>query len=132
MTVRGRWSLAVTALVVVAAVALLFWPRPPLTADLTAQAGPHQVRLQIATPTVGAHDVTVRVGDADSVQRLVVAPVMVEMGHAAAPVTATASAPGHYLATGVEFFMSGRWDVEVTLHGPDGPVAVVFPVLVEP
>jgi hypothetical protein len=57
---------------------------------------------------------------------------MVEMGHAGPPVTATAEAPGRYVASGVEFFMPGRWDVGVTVHGPAGSDEVVFPVLIAP
>jgi hypothetical protein len=132
MTVRGRWALAVAVLAIAAALTLLLWPRPPTPVDQTAHAGPHQVRMQIEAASVGARDVTVHVAGSAPVQRLVVAPVMVEMGHAAAPVAATATAPDHYLASGVEFFMSGRWDVEVTLQGPGGSATAIFPVLITP
>ena len=132
MTVRGRWAVAVVGVLAAAAVALLFWPRPSTPVDVTGYAGPHQVRLLISTPTVGAHDVAVEVTDAASAQRVVIAPVMVDMGHASAPVLATATVPGHFTAAGVEFFMSGRWDVAITVHGPDGATEVVLPVLIAP
>ncbi|QYN38140.1 hypothetical protein K1T35_13415 [Pseudonocardia sp. DSM 110487] len=131
MTVRGRWALAISALAAVAALALLFWPRPLEPADVAGQAGAHQVRMVIESPSVGARDVTVDVtGD---VGRLVIAPTMAEMGHASPPVTATPGAPpGRFTASGVEFFMTGRWDVTVTVHGPDGTEDVVLPVLIAP
>ena len=130
MTVRGRWAVAVSALAVVAALALLFWPRPADPVDVTGQAGAHQVRLLIDTPAVGIRNVTLDVTGA--VERLVVAPTMVEMGHASAPVTATPAVPTRFEASGVEFFMPGRWDVTVTVHGPDGTDDVVLPVLIAP
>jgi hypothetical protein len=130
VTVRGRWGVAVAALAVVAALALLFWPRPPDPVDVAGQAGAHQVRLLIGTPAVGIQDLTLDVTGA--VERLVVAPTMVEMGHASAPVTAEPAAPGRFQASGVEFFMPGRWDVTVTVHGPDGTDDVVLPVLIAP
>jgi predicted acyltransferase len=130
MTVRGRWAVALSALAVVAALALLFWPRPAVPVDVAGRAGPHQVRLLIETPAVGAHDLTLDV--TGPVERLVVAPTMVEMGHASAPVTATPAAPGRFRATGVEFFMPGRWDVTVTVHGSGGTDEVVLPVLIAP
>lgn len=128
MTARGRWAAAVSALAAVAALALLFWPRPPEPVDVAGQAGAHQVRLLIGSPSVGAQDVTVDVTGA--VERLVVAPTMAEMGHASAPVTATPGAPGRFQASAVEFFMPGRWDVTVTVYGPDGTDEVVLPVLI--
>ncbi len=128
MTVRGRWAVAVAGLAVVAALALLFWPRPADPVDVTGQAGSHQVRLLIETPAVGVRDLTLDVTGA--VERLVVAPTMVEMGHAAPPVTATPAGPGRFEAADVEFFMPGRWDVTVTVHGPDGTGEVVLPVLI--
>jgi hypothetical protein len=130
MTVRGRWAIAISALAVVAALAVLFWPRPAVPVDVAGQAGPHQIRLLIEAPAVGLHDVTVEVTGA--VERLVVAPTMVEMGHASPPVTATPAAPGRFVAPGVEFFMPGRWDVAVTVHGPGGTDEVVLPVLIAP
>ncbi|TWF79618.1 hypothetical protein FHX44_115552 [Pseudonocardia hierapolitana] len=130
MTVRGRWAIALSTLAVVAALALLFWPRPSVPVDVAGQAGPHQVRLLIETPAVGLQDLTVDVpGD---VERLVVAPTMVEMGHASPPVTATPEAAGRFRAPGVEFFMPGRWDVTVTVHGSGGTDEVVLPVLIAP
>lgn len=130
MTVRARWAIATSALAVVAALALLLWPRPAVPVDVAGQAGPHQVRLLIETPAVGAHDLTLDV--TGYVERLVVAPTMVEMGHASAPVPATPGAPGRFLAPDVEFFMPGRWDVTVTVHGPGGTDEVVLPVLIAP
>lgn len=132
MTGRGRWWLAVTALAAVAAAAFLLWPRPAGAVQLSGRAGEHDVRLLIETPAVGTRTVTVEVAGPAPVERLVVVPTMVEMGHAAPPVTATEPAPGHYRADEVEFFMAGRWDVEVVLDGPAGPAAAVFPVLIAP
>ncbi|GAA1272472.1 FixH family protein [Pseudonocardia aurantiaca] len=140
MTVRGRWGVAVTALAVVTALALLLWPHPAGPVDVAGAAGRHQVRLVVETPAVGARDLTVEITGPEPVDRLVVAAVMAEMGHAAVPVTAVpvtaapvaagTTAPGRFRAAGVEFFMAGRWDVAVTVHGPDGAVEVVLPVLI--
>ena len=130
MTVRGRRYMAAAALVVVAGVAVLLWPRPLDRVDVVGRVGQHEVRLLIETPAVGVQNVTVDV--TGPVDRLVVAPVMVEMGHAATPVTATAAADGRYMAPGVEFFMPGRWDVGITVHSTVGADEVVFPVLIAP
>jgi hypothetical protein len=113
---------------VVAVLAFLFWPRPAQPVEVTGQAGDHRVRLLVGSPAVGLQDLTLEV--AGTVDRLVVAPTMVEMGHASAPVTATAVAPGRFAAQDVEFFMPGRWDVTVTVHGPEGSDDVVLPVLI--
>ncbi|OLT11345.1 hypothetical protein BJF78_27050 [Pseudonocardia sp. CNS-139] len=131
MTVRARWSLAAVALAAVAAVVLLLWPRPPAGVDAVAGAGPYQVRLLVAAPSVGARDVLVEVTGPPA-ERVVVAPVMSAMGHASVPVTAAATAPGRYRAVGVELFMAGRWDVAVVVHGAGGPAEAVFPVVVGP
>jgi hypothetical protein len=128
MTVRGRLGLASAAFVVVAALALLFWPQPLTGTDVSASAGPHQVRLMIDIPAAGARTVTVDV--TGTVDRVDLAPAMVEMGHAGMPVTATEISAGHFRATDVEFFMSGRWDIGITVHGPDGPAEVTVPVLI--
>jgi hypothetical protein len=162
VTVRGRWAVAISVLAAVTALTLLCWPRPADPVDVVGQAGPHQVRLLIETPAVGVHDLTLDVTGA--VERLVVAPAMVEMGHAIAPVTATPAVftrpgpppsalpspavsthpgpppstlpspavPGRFKAPAVEFLMPGRWDVTVTVHGPDGTDEVVLPVLIAP
>jgi hypothetical protein len=123
-------AVAISAVAAVAALALLFWPRPLDPVDVAGRAGVHQVRLVIESPSVGARDVTVDVtGD---VERLVIAPTMAEMGHASAPVTATPGGSGRFTAAGVDFFMPGRWDVTVTMHGPDGTEDVVLPVLIAP
>jgi hypothetical protein len=113
---------------VVAVLAFLFWPRPAQPVEVTGQAGDHRVRLLVGSPAVGLQDLTLEV--AGTVDRLVVAPTMVEMGHASAPVTATPVAPGRFAAQDVEFFMPGRWDVTVTVHGPEGSDDVVLPVLI--
>jgi hypothetical protein len=126
MTVRGRWAVAISVLAAVTALTLLVWPRPADPVDVVGKAGSHQVRLLIETPAVGIHDLTLDVTGA--VERLVVAPAMVEMGHASAPVTATPAGPGRFQAPGVELLMPGRWDVTVTVHGPDGTDDVVLPV----
>jgi hypothetical protein len=131
VTVRGRWTISAWALAVVAVLAVLAvlsWPRPAEPVDVAGQAGAHQVRLLVETPAVGTRDLTLDVTGA--VERLVVAPTMVEMGHASAPVTATPGPPGRFQAPGVDFFMAGRWDVTVTVHGPDGADEVVLPVLI--
>jgi hypothetical protein len=130
VTVRGRWAATLTALVAVAALALLLWPRTADPAEVAGQAGSHRVRLLVETPAVGTRDLTLDV--TGTVDRLVVAPTMVDMGHTSAPVTATPVAPGRFEAAGVEFLMQGRWDVTVTVHGPDGTDDVVLPLLIAP
>jgi len=127
---REGLGLATAALIAVAALALLFWPGPLIGTDVTVSAGTHQVRMVIDTPAAGARTVAIDV--TGPVDRVELAPAMVEMGHAGVPVTAAEVSAGHFQATGVDFFMSGRWDIGITVHGPDGPDAVTVPVLIAP
>ncbi|MCU1684786.1 MAG: hypothetical protein JWQ81_5525 [Amycolatopsis sp.] len=101
---------------------------------LNSGAGPYNVRLSVDNPRLGTNSVTVDVSDATgapaALKTVAVEPVMPLMGHALAPITATAAGPGHYQASAIVLPMSGQWEFTVSLTGPAGAAQAVFPLLV--
>jgi len=80
------------------------------------------VRLQVADAATGA--------PVDGLQ-IEVAPWMGSMGHGSNQVTATATGPGTYEASGVLFSMPGPWELRLTIAGSrsDSLVTSSFDVL---
>jgi nitrogen fixation protein FixH len=136
--VKTRKPLLITAVavVVVAALAWLCWPASdsgPVSAQ--AVAGPYSVRLSAENPKQGTNSLGIEVTDAAgkpaALDVVTVEPVMPQMGHALAPITAGADGPGHYRAAETTLPMSGQWEITVTLRGPAGTDQAVFPLLVK-
>lgn len=120
---------------VVAAVIIgwLVWPSGGGPTVLRADTGAHVVRLEMPEPRLGANDVRLEVTDPDGrpaeLASVTVEPVMPRMGHAIAPVPAIRDGAGYRVAD-LPLTMGGQWVITVTLHGPDGPENVDFPLLV--
>ncbi|GII97392.1 FixH family protein [Sinosporangium siamense] len=135
-TGKRRFLSTVLSLALLAGLALwIFWPRdaggPAVLHNGTAA---YQIKLTLHSPKRGTSPVTVHVTDRQgkpaALTTVSVEPVMPHMGHAAAPATAVAGAPGLYRADNVRFFMAGAWEITVVLRGPTGTDQAVFPVLV--
>jgi hypothetical protein len=127
--------IAVVAAVVTGVVAWLVWPSGSSGPTvLNADAGPYSVRLSVDDPRLGTNSVAVDVSDTAghpaTPDAVAVEPVMPLMGHAVAPIAATADGPGHYHAAGIVLPMSGQWEFTVSLRGPAGAAQAVFPLLV--
>ncbi|MEQ4717619.1 hypothetical protein [Nonomuraea sp. B19D2] len=72
-------------------------------------------------------DVRLDRGEADTVT---IAAVMTTMGHAIPEVTARKTAPGHFVAEGELFFMTGAWELSIRLAGPSGEETLTLNTLV--
>jgi hypothetical protein len=133
---RPMIPIVATAVLVAATLAWLLWPsgtNGPTV--LKAVSGGYSVQLSVDAPTLGGNtltfDVTQPGGEPARLDAVTVEPVMPQMGHALAPVTATADTPGRYRAADTLLPMSGQWELTVSLHGPAGPAQLVFPLLVK-
>ena len=75
--------------------------------------------VSIDRPTTGRVTVDVRLssGDPDGVA---VSAVMPAMGHAMPEITAREPEPGHFVAEGELFPMTGVWELSIRLDGPAG------------
>jgi YtkA-like len=126
--VRRRTSALIPAGALI--VALLVWLCWPSGDDgptvQQATTGEHQVQLTVDDPRLGLNSLAVDIAPS-TVDRVTVEPVMPQMGHALAPVTATAAGPGRYQAE-ITLPMTGQWEITVRL-GEAGEV--VFPLLVK-
>ncbi|MGI5499922.1 FixH family protein [Lentzea sp. CA-135723] len=124
-----RSVIAVVAgvLAVVAAVVVL-WPR-------TVEAQPHlaessDLRFELTPDSTrsGSNAFDLRITDRSGNAAdgdVTVEPAMPQMGHALAPITAAAQAPGRYRVAGVDLTMPGQWEITVSLRGE----RVVIPLL---
>lgn len=127
-----KLTFGVAAALVVGVLVWLLWPSGRTATVLTADTARHSVQLSVENPKQGSNTIGLRITDrggrpatVDSVQ---VEPVMPQMGHALAPVTAGAQAPGDYRAADTVLPMPGQWEITVTLNGTE---QVVFPLLVK-
>lgn len=119
------------AALILAAVAL-FAAGAALTSgplDLTAAGVRYTTAVHLERPATGRTAVDVRVtsGDADTVA---VSAAMPSMGHATPEVAAEEREPGHYVAEGELFTMTGVWDLSIRLSGPAGEETVTVKVLI--
>ncbi|MFI7635106.1 hypothetical protein [Nonomuraea sp. NPDC049400] len=72
-------------------------------------------------------DVRLDRGEADTVT---IAAAMTTMGHAIPEVTARKTAPGHFVAEGELFFMTGVWELSIRLAGPSGEETLMLNTLI--
>jgi hypothetical protein len=76
-------------------------------------------------------EVTDRAGTPVAPDEVVVEPVMPQMGHAFAPVTAQPEGQGRFRAPTADLPMAGPWQITVSLHDASGVDHVVLPLLVK-
>jgi hypothetical protein len=122
--------------VVVALVALVFRSTAGDGATTTSASGArYTVRLSVDDPRTGPNSLGIEVTDKAGApvvpDEVVVEPVMPQMGHALAPVTALPEAPGRYRAPTADLPMAGPWQITVSLHDASGIDHVVLPLLVK-
>lgn len=86
---------------------------------VTARRTHYAATVSIDRPTTGRVVVDVRLtsGDADSAA---LSTVMPAMGHAMPEITAREPEPGHFVAEGEFFPMTGVWELSIRLNGPAG------------
>ncbi|WP_018684935.1 FixH family protein [Actinokineospora enzanensis] len=134
MTTRTRWAFAGVAAVLVVGLAVLLWPSSGRGVDLRASAGDYALRLTVDDPRVGANTVRVEVTDQAggpvAADEVTVEPVMADMGHALAPVTATPDGPGRYTAAPTDLPMAGLWELTVTVRRDRTSAHAVFTLVV--
>ena len=109
---------------------LLFGRGSGAAAAQKSVSGPYTVEFSTDGPKIGGNTFTVQVSGA-APAGVTVEPVMPQMGHALAPLTATAAGAGTYRVGDVALPMAGQWEVTVSLRGPAGPARLVFPLLVK-
>jgi YtkA-like protein len=132
-----RTIVASAALVVVIAlVALVFRANSgDGTTTATASTPRYTVRLSVADPRTGPNSIGLEVTDPAGAPvepaEVTVEPVMPQMGHALAPVTAVPEAPGRFRAATTDLPMAGPWQITVSLRDASGVDHVVFPLLVK-
>jgi hypothetical protein len=126
--VSPRTALLASALVVAAVLGWLAWPRPAGPRVEQAGTDRHVVRLAAGADrwTVEVDD---RTGAPAAVDEVVLEPVMVDMGHAAEPVTARADRPGRFALPAPPLPMDGQWQVTVRFRDPGGEERAVLPLL---
>ena len=117
---------AVVAAVAAAGTVVALWPHDQEANDYSVTTAQHTVALTVENPRTGTNtlefDVANRDGSPVTADTLTVDIVMPTMGHAAPPIIATNTDPGHYRARDATFSMSGSWEVTVRL--PDDDLAV--------
>ncbi|MFI7151843.1 hypothetical protein ACIBO2_43585 [Nonomuraea sp. NPDC050022] len=87
--------------------------------QVTARGTHYAATVSIDQPTTGRVVVDVRLtsGDADDAA---LSAVMPTMGHAMPEITAREPEPGHFVAEGEFFPMTGVWELSIRLTGPAG------------
>lgn len=116
---RTRLLVLIAAVAAVFAAGLwLFWPKPTTPSAAAATAGPYLVRLTGEPPKVGISPLVVEVsgsaGDTPTPDAVSFEPAMPQMGHATAPVVATADGDGRYRGD-VDLSMPGQWEITVRI-----------------
>jgi hypothetical protein len=123
-------------MVIVAGLIWLLWPSTPAGAKTFDAAGArHTVRLTVnparaAIPGSWLIQVNGPDGRPTHADAVRVEPVMPQMGHALAPLTATESGTGRFPLDGVVLPMSGQWLITVTIDPAGAADPVVIPTLI--
>lgn len=117
----SRPHLLVLMVVVTAVVSAGFWWMWPQSANSGAAAvaaGPYLVEPIGEMPKVGTSPLTVEIfgngGQPPTPDSVAFEPAMPQMGHATAPVAATAQGGGRYRAD-VDLYMAGQWEITVRI-----------------
>ena len=119
-TARSRTTVIATAIVgavaVTLAVILLSAHGGTRSNVLTGRTASYRVTVSVDNPRVGTTSLTVTATDSqDAPARLsavTIVPIMPSMGHATGVITANATGPGRYQATGVALSMAGQWELK--------------------
>jgi len=136
MTTRRTIVAAAALVAVIALLALVFRATAGSGATTATASTPrYTVRLSVDDPRTGPNSLELEVTDAAghpaTPEQVTVEPVMPQMGHALAPVTALPEAPSHYRAVTTDLPMAGPWQITVSLHDASGVDHVVLPLLVK-
>jgi hypothetical protein len=98
----------------------------------SVQTEHYSVQLSLDGVGFGTREATIDVRDAAgkpvAADKIVLAPVMRQMGMAAPEATAQPLAPGRYRATGDFFSMIGEWEIEVRVRAGGGEEVATFKV----
>lgn len=93
----------------------------------------YAVSLSVDRPRAGMSQVEVEAHEHDGspaqLTKVLVAPAMPIMGHAAAPMDARPDGPGRYRAE-IDLMMAGQWEVDIRLSGKDGTEHTTFPMMI--
>ena len=120
----------VVAVTVILAVVLLSARGGTRSNVLTGRTASYRVTVSVDNPRVGTTSLTVTATDSqDAPARLsavTIVPIMPSMGHATGVITATATGPGRYQATGVALSMAGHWELNIGLQAASGTEQVVL------
>lgn len=103
-------------MVVVAA--LVLWPSGDDNQPYLAESKQLSFRLTPASTKAGINSFDLQVTDRagnPAQGDVTVEPVMPQMGHAIAPITAGPWEPGHYKVENVDLSMAGQWEITVSM-----------------
>lgn len=114
--------------VIVAAAALLLWPRSGDTHQLLADTARYSFKVAAQPLKPGGNSLDIEITDRTGTPAtgdVTVEPAMPQMGHALSPITAASTQPGHFRVDNVDLPMAGQWEITVSL----GTDRVVIPLL---
>ena len=96
----------------------------------TAQTARYSVQISVEGARIGNGAATIDVRDAAgqpaTIDGVVVAPLMRNMGMASPEVAAQQVAPGRYRAEGITFSMAGDWELDVRVAAGDSEDVATF------
>jgi hypothetical protein len=105
------------------------------SAAQTAETGRYTVTFSLEGAGIGQRSAVIEVADREgrpaTVDEVVLAPVMRDMGMASPEVRATPDGTGRYVARGDFFSMLGAWEIDVHIASGGVEETVSFPVRVE-
>ncbi|WP_228001829.1 FixH family protein [Nocardia australiensis] len=134
---RSNRFLAVTGVViaiVIAALAWRLWPSTPGPVVLKTGTPDHLVSISIDTVRVGTTDIDVAISDRTGTPighaALRVQAIQPLMGHAGAPVVATAAGSGHFHVAAVPLMMTGPWELRLSIDTHNGIDQLTVPLWV--
>jgi plasmid replication initiation protein len=137
MIMKNKFALLAAAVVLVAAGLLVIPPWLARTSGttMTSATAAYTVRLSTGEPREGPNtfdiDVTAKDGAPAELDAVTLQPVMPQMGHAYAPVTAARIGPGRYRAKDTVLEMTGYWQLNITLRRANDTQRTAFTLMVK-
>jgi hypothetical protein len=121
------------AVVVVAILGWLLWPKPPGPVVFHAGTPLYIVTATVNSTRMGATDIDIdltnRAGGPVNQAMVQIQAIMPLMGHASPPVPADPSAGnGHYRVAQVPLMMTGPWELQVSINAADGADNLLLPL----